>query len=172
MAKKGLIPSETIENRIFLIRGQKVMLDRDLAELYEVSTKRLNEQVRRNIDRFPGDFMFRLTKAEKDEVVAICDHLKPLKFSPQLPYAFTEHGILMLSSVLNSDRAVQVNIFIMRIFVKIRHVLANNKQLADKLKELEIRLDKHDEEITVILDAINKLMRKPEKLKRQIGFHN
>jgi hypothetical protein len=108
MAKNGVksnIPNEVILTKILLIRGKKVMIDRDLAELYGVSTKRLNEQVKRNIKRFPADFMYQLTKQEKDDLVAICDHLKSLKFSPQLPYVFTEHGAVMLASILNSDRA-------------------------------------------------------------------
>ena len=109
---KSLIPIEVIERRIFLIRGVKVMLDADLAELYGVTTKRLNEQVKRNRSRFPMDFMFRLDKVERDEVVANCDHLKGLKFSYQLPYAFTEYGVSMLSSVLNSRRAeLRQNVF-------------------------------------------------------------
>ncbi len=98
----NLIPTQIIENKILFIRGKKIILDRDIAGLYGVPTKRLNEQVKRNIKRFPDDFMFQLTKEEKNEVVAICDHLKPLKYSPQLPYAFTEQGVAMLSSVLNS----------------------------------------------------------------------
>lgn len=111
-----LVTIERIEAKIILIRGQKVMLDRDLAELYGVPTKRLNEQVKRNIKRFPEDFMFQLTKEEKIELVANCDHLRPLKYSTQLPYVFTEQGVAMLSSVLNSERAILVNIQIMRTF--------------------------------------------------------
>ncbi|MFA5839800.1 MAG: ORF6N domain-containing protein [Candidatus Margulisiibacteriota bacterium] len=164
------MPIERIETKIFLIRGQKVMIDRDLAELYGVSTKRLNEQVKRNISRFPADFMFILTLKEKRKVVAICDHLKDLKYSYQLPLAFTEQGVAMLSSILKSEKAVQVNIAIMRAFVKLRQVLATHKELAHKFKELEGRVGKHDVQITAIFDAIRQMMAVPEKPKRRIGF--
>src|SRR3990172_1168859 len=117
--KKSIIPTERIENWILLIRGQKVMLDADLAALYGVTTKRLNEQVKRNRGRFPEDFMFQLTEREKGEVVANCDHLKRLKFSPNLPYAFTEHGAIMLATVLNSPVAVQTSIQIVKAFVRL-----------------------------------------------------
>ena len=110
MNKKITIPDEVIINKIYVIRGQKVMVDRDLAELYGVTTKRLNEQVKRNNNRFPSNFMFELTKEEKNQLVANCDHLKKLKFSPVLPKVFTEHGILMLSSVLNSELAVKMSV--------------------------------------------------------------
>jgi hypothetical protein len=108
--KSLLIPDEIVIHKILLLRGKRVMIDKDIAELYGVTTKRLNEQVKRNKKRFPEDFMFQLSQEEKDEVVAICDHLKTLKFSPNLPFAFTEHGAVMLASVLNSDRAIEVNI--------------------------------------------------------------
>jgi hypothetical protein len=132
------VTPEFIERRIHLIRGQKVMIDSDLAELYQVPTKRLNEQVKRNICRFPNNFMFRLTIDEKKKVVANCDHLLILRFSHQLPYVFTELGVAMLSSVLNSDKAVQMNVFIMRAFVKLRRMIANNKDLANKVDKLEL----------------------------------
>jgi hypothetical protein len=118
-----IIPDELIMNKILVLRGMKVMIDSDLAELYGVTTKRLNEQVKRNIKRFPEDFMFQLTAEEKQEVVANCDHLKRLKFSPNMPYAFTEHGAVMLASVLNSDRAKTVNIQIVRVFSRMRQLL-------------------------------------------------
>ena len=129
---KAFIPVERIENSIILIRGEKIMLDADLAILYGVSTKRLNEQVKRNRDRFPKDFMFQLTENEKAEVVANCDHLKRLKFSPNLPYAFTEHGAIMLAAILNSPVAVQASIQVVRAFVKLRELLFTNKELAHK----------------------------------------
>src|SRR5271170_7086715 len=113
MPKKStteLVPDEVVISKILLIRGKKVMIDRDLAELYGVSTKRLNEQVKRNIKRFPEDFMFQLSAKEKEQVVAFCDHLQTLKYSPVLPYVFTEYGAVMLASVLNSERAIEVNI--------------------------------------------------------------
>ena len=159
----SIVPTEVIENKIYLIRGEKVMLDSELAELYGVTTKRLNEQVKRNIDRFPSDFMFQLTEAEKSEVVAICDHLKKLKFSPNLPYAFTEHGAIMAASVLNSKIAVDASINIVRTFVKLRQILSSNTELAKKLENLE---KKYDAQFKIIFDAIRQLMALPEKPER------
>ena len=156
------ISIKVIANRIFLIRKQKVMIDRDLAQLYEVPTKRLNEQVKRNIKRFPKDFMFQLSEEETAELVANCDHLKDLKYSYQQPYAFTEQGVAMLSSVLNSPRAIAVNIVIMRTFVKLRKVLLTHKELSLKLQELEMKVGKHDEDIKVVLEAIRRLMTEEE----------
>lgn len=166
-----MMPAIHAENRIVTIRGHRVMLDRDLAVLYQVLTKALNQAVKRNISRFPFDFMFQLTKKEKSEVVTNCDHLRDLKFSPKLPYAFTELGVAMLSSVLNSERSIQVNIYIMRAFVKVREVLSAHKELAGELQKLQNRVGKHDKEIQTIFEAIRELMRIPEKPKRQIGFH-
>jgi hypothetical protein len=168
---KDLIPEEVISSKIFIIRCKKVMLDSDLALLYGVQTKRLNEQVKRNGKRFPEDFMFQLTTKEKEEVVANCDHLKFLKFSPHLPLAFTEQGVAMLSGVLNSNRAIKVNIQIIRAFVKLRQLLSTHKELAYKLEELERRIAKHDVEIKDIFEAIRQLMITPEEPKRRIGFH-
>jgi len=168
---KAAISQEIIEQKIFMVRGHRVMIDRDLAELYGVRTKVLNQAVKRNINRFPLDFMFQLTKIEKEEVVTNCDHLKTLKFSPQLPYAFTEQGVAMLSSVLHSENAIQVNIAIMRAFVKLKQILSMNKDLAYKLAKLERRIEKHDVEIHAIFEAIRKLMAPvPVKSKPQIGF--
>lgn len=167
---KGLIPQERIEHRIFVIRGQKVMLDRDLAELYGILTKNLNKAVSRNMDRFPADFMFRLTK----------DELRNLKFhfgtsswggSRKMPRAFTEHGILMLSSVLKSKRAIQVNIAIMRAFVRLKQVLATHKEFANKLKKLEEKVGKHNKLIIEIFEIIKQLTQPAKsKPKPQIGF--
>jgi len=162
---------KVIREKIIVVRGIKVMLDRDLAELYEVPTKRLNEQVKRNLKRFPRDFMFRLTKSEVTQVVANCDHLKTLKFSPQQPYAFTEHGVAMLSSVLNSERAISVNIAIIRAFVKLREVMAMHKEFIQRLSELERRMGKKDREVIALFEAIRKLMNPPQKKKAAIGFH-
>lgn len=153
-----IVPQEIIENRIYLIRGRKIMLDMDLAQLYKVKTKVLNQAVKRNLKRFPEDFMFILTEKDKAEVVTNCDHLSKLKFSYQLPYAFTEHGVAMLSSVLNSERAIQVNIAIMRAFGKLREILSTHKELAHKLSELEHKIEKHDGEIQAIFEAIRQLM--------------
>jgi len=168
--KKSIIPVEAIERRILLIRRQKVMLDSDLAQLYGVSTKRLNEQVKRNSKRFPADFMFRLSEQEKSEVVANCDHLRNLRFSPVLPYAFTEHGAIMLASVLNSVRAIEVSIYVVRAFVNLRETLMKHRTLAQKLSELERRFEKHDEEIQSLFHAIRQLMMPPEPNRRKIGF--
>jgi hypothetical protein len=149
-----------------------VIIDSDLADLYGVPTKRLNEQIKRNNKRFPPDFMFQLTKAEKDEVVANCDHLRKLKFSPVLPYAFTEHGAIMAASVLNSERAVQTSIYVVRAFVKLRQMLAPYKELMGKLDQLEKKLKIHDKQIVVIIQAIKLLMPPPEsKPKKPFGFH-
>src|SRR4030067_2646197 len=137
---KALIPAEVIERKIYLIRGHKVMLDSDLAELYGVATKRLNEQVRRNLKRFPSDFMFQLSskEAESSRSQVATSKRGGRRY---LPYVFTEQGVAMLSSVLNSDRAVQVNIAIMRVFVKLREMIATNKDLAKRLDELEKKDD-------------------------------
>lgn len=169
-AKDALVPAERLDRMILMIRGQKVMLDADLAELYGVPTKRLNEQVKRNADRFPEDFMFRLTAEEKKEVVANCDHLRSLRFSPGAPCAFTEHGALMLASVLNSRRAVEVSVFVTRAFVRLREVLVNHRELARKVIELERRMKGHDEQIRSLVDAIRQLMAAPATKGRRIGF--
>jgi hypothetical protein len=165
----SLIPIERIEQAILLIRGEKVLLDFDLAAIYGVTTKRLNEQVKRNSRRFPSDFMFQLTEVEKVEVVANCDHLARLKFSPYLPYAFTEHGALMLANVLNSERAVQTSVQVVRAFVRLRQMMTSNAELARKLGEME---KKYDAQFKVVFDAIRQLMAPPEPPKRrEIGFH-
>lgn len=168
---KELIPQERIGQRIFVIRGQKVMLDRDLAGLYGVKAIRLREQVKRNINRFPEDFMFQLDEAEIDFMVSQNAIPSRKHLGGYRPYAFTEQGVAMLSSVLNSERAVQVNIAIMRAFVKIRQFLSTHKELAKKLDELEKKTTKHDTEIQDIFDAIKKLMARPKpRPKTQIGF--
>jgi len=171
MKKTSIIPLERITNSILLIRGMRVMIDADLARLYGVSTKRLNEQVRRNRDRFPADFMFQLSIEEKVEVVANCDHLENLKFSPSLPFAFTEHGALMLASVLNSPKAVETSIYIVRAFIRIREILATHKDLARKLVDLERTIAQHDAQIQTIVKALRELMA-PERggEKQPIGF--
>jgi len=167
---RAIVPAGRIESRILLIRGHKVMLDLDLAELYQVGTKRLNEQVKRNKGRFPADFMFQLTAKEKAEVVANCDHLKRLKFSPTLPYAFTEHGTIMVASVLNSPRAIEVSIYVVRAFIKLREMLGTHKKLALKLGELEKRIEANDEEITALFEAIRQLVEPTTKPQKRIGF--
>jgi hypothetical protein len=161
------IPIEVIERKILLIRGQKVMLSTHLAELYGVETRVLNQAVKRNINRFPEDFMFQLNNSEAEQLVSqnVIPHKKYLGGS--LPYAFTEQGVAMLSSVLNSERAVQVNIAIMRAFVKLREMIASNKKLAKRLDELE---KKYDAQFKVVFDAIRELMTPPEPKRRRIGF--
>lgn len=174
MAKrKSLVPIERIQNTILLVRGEKVIIDSDLAKIYGVTTKRLNEQVRRNLDRFPEDFMFRLSKAEKEEVVTNCDHLQKLRFSPYLPYVFTGHGSVMVANILNSPVAVKASIIVVRAFVQLREVLSTHKELAAKLQLLENRFDKHDSEIRALFEAIHQLMEQPKPKqvrRRKIGF--
>ncbi|NOT23774.1 MAG: ORF6N domain-containing protein [Nitrospiraceae bacterium] len=167
---KALLPSVRVERTILLIRGHKVMLDMDLAHLYGVTTKRLNEQVKRNRNRFPVDFMFQLTSKEKAEVVANCDHLATLKFSPAKPFAFTEHGAVMVASVLNSKRAIEVSVYVVRAFVKVREVLGAHSELAQKLTELERRVESHDTHIRSLFDGIRQLMEPTATKSRRIGF--
>lgn len=169
--KYTLAQQETIEQKIYLIRGQKVMLDKDLASLYGVSTGRFNEQVKRNIRRFPEDFMFQLAK-EEFEILISQFAISRWGGTRKLPYVFTEQGVAMLSSVLNSERAIQVNVAIMRVFVKLRQILSTNKDLAHKLEQLERKIEKHDTEIQGIFAAIRQLMKPPDQPKRKIGFHS
>ena len=164
------LPVEEVASRILVIRGEKVMIDADLAELYGVATKALNQAVKRNSERFPDEFMFQLSQTEKDEVVTNCDHLVRLKFSKTLPYAFTEHGALMVATVLNTQRAVEISLYVVRAFVKLRELLASNKELAAKLNELEHKLESHDQAIAGLINAIRELMRPPEIKQRPIGF--
>ena len=166
-----VLPIGRIAQSILVIHSQKVMIDADLAALYGVATKRLNEQVKRNIDRFPADFMFQLSQPEKDEVVANCDHLAKLKFSKALPFAFTEHGALMAASVLNTLRAVEVSVYVVRAFVALRELLTGNKELTAKLNELAHKVDSHDQAIAGLINAMRELMRPPEPKQNQpIGF--
>ena len=188
---KNLIPVERLERQIFLIRGQKVMFDFDLAELYQVETKNLNRAVKRNLDRFPDDFMFQLTK---DEVENWKSQIMPLSLRFQigtsnmrfqsgaaskedrggrryLPYVFTEHGVAMLSSVLRSKRAVQMNILIIRAFVKLREIISSNKDLANRMEKVENTQKKHASVIGLLADEIHKMKRLPaESPKEPIGF--
>jgi len=178
-----IVPHEVIENKIFFIRGHKVMLSIHLASLYGVEIRALIQAVKRNAKRFPNDFMFQLTWDEteslRSQFVILNDPIgrqgvtnsKRGKHLKYLPYAFTEQGVAMLSSILNSERAIQVNIAIMRAFVKLREILSTHKELAHKLKELEGKIEKHDEEIVAIFDAIRQLMAPPETPKRKIGFY-
>ncbi len=169
--KAPTIPVERIQRRIYLIRGQKVMLSMDLAELYGVEPRVLVQAVKRNMDRFPADFMFQLSRSE---FAALKSHIVISSWGGMrraTPYAFTEHGVAMLSSVLRSRRAIRVNIAIMRAFVKLRELAAAHKELAAKLAELERRVSRHDGHIRSLFDAIRELMKPPEPERRAIGFH-
>ena len=167
---KNLIPQEVIENKIYLIRSHKVMLDRDLAKLYKVTTFNLNKAVNRNLDRFPEDFMFRLTKEEAKDLIFQFG-ISSWGGVRKLPYVFTEQGVAMLSSVLRSKRAIQVNIVIMRTFVKLKAILSTHKELSHKLNELERKFEKHEGNIQSIFEAIRQLMAPPpDKPRRIIGF--
>lgn len=172
--KKSLVPNELIASRILLIRGQKVMIDADIAELYGVDTKRLNEQVKRNKSRFPENFMFELTKGEKNEVVANCDHLENLKFSPVLPKVFTEHGIIMVANVLTSERAIQVSIQIIEVFIKMREMLTDNLTLKLDIEEIKKKLSNHGKNIELVFNYLDELIDKKEneKPRKQIGYKN
>lgn len=177
------VPTEArIDGRILLIRSQKVMIDADLAELYGVPTKALNQAVKRNARRFPPDFMFQLTLDEKQQVVTDCDHLARLKFSKTLPFAFTEHGAIQAANVLNSEQAVDMGVYVVRAFVRLREVIVSNKELALRLDDLENTTElmslKHDTfehntrvQLKQIFDALRELMAPPEPpMKRPIGF--
>jgi len=170
-----MLPDEVIMSKILLIRGERVMIDSDLAELYGVPTKRLNEQVKRNIKRFPGHFMFELTKEEKEELVANCDHLKKLKYSSFLPNVFTHYGVLQAANILNSDRAILTGNRIIEVFVKMHEMILNHKELFKKLEELENRLSGHDDSIMLIFEYIKQFEEaKQQELeyqnRKRIGF--
>jgi hypothetical protein len=169
-AKRELVAVGRIAQSIHLVRGQKVMLDSDLAALYAVPTGHLNRAVKRNLGRFPRDFMFRVTPAEA-RILKCQIGISSWGGRRRYPYVFTEQGVAMLSSVLKSERAVNVNIAIMRAFVKLRETLESNRKVARKLAELEKQVGKHDQEIAAIIDAIRQLMAPPEKPRREIGFH-
>ena len=162
-----LIPVESLGERILVIRNQKVMLDHDLAKLYGVPTKRLNEQVKRNIKRFPTDFIFSLTSEEKEKVVAICDHLKNLKYSPTLPYAFTEHGAVMAATILNTEIAINVSVQVVRAFIRFREYAITHADLARKVNAME---KNYDAKFKVVFDALRQLMTTSSTTKRKIGF--
>ena len=169
--KTGLLAPETIAPLVALVRSEKVLLDRDLAELYGIETKVLNQAVKRNLDRFPEDFMFQLSEEESDSIESLRSQFVTSKGRGgrrYRPYAFTEQGVAMLSSVLRSPRAVEVNIAIMRTFVQLRRLMDSNRLLAEKIESLE---KKYDEQFRVVFDAIKQLIAEDKKPKRKIGFH-
>ena len=160
-----------IENMIYIVRGQRVMLDSDLAELYGVETRRLNEQVRRNINRFPEDFMFQLVPQEVADLKSqFATSRSGHGGRRRRPRAFTEHGAIMLASVLNSERAVETSVFVVRAFVRMREMLVHHKEVANKIKQIERRVARHDDEIRALLEAIRQLIVPSVPEKRQIGF--
>ncbi len=176
-----MLTDNIIEDRIFTIRGQKVMIDRDLAELYEIKTMVLNQAVKRNFKRFPNDFMFKLTDSELQELITNCDRFKSLKHSPTTPNVFTEQGVAMLSSILNSDRAIAINIAIIRTFVKLRQYMliqkTENKEIQELKQMLMLHIEnsdkkfaEHDETINRIITVLNNLIEKPRETKK-IGFN-
>jgi len=164
-----LVPQEVIENNIFLIRGRRVMIDRDLAKLYRVETKYLNRQVRRNIDRFPNEFMFRLSVNEKKELVTKCHRFNMLKHSTSLPYAFTEYGVLMLANVIKGAIAIKMSVAIVRVFVRLREMAVIHADIRIKVETME---KKYDHQFRVVFQAIRRLLEPPlAKPKPRIGFH-
>jgi len=172
MSQELIITEEFIMSKILLIRDQKVMVDSDLAALYGVTTKQLNQQVKRNIKRFPSNFMFQLTEIEKEYVVANCDHLKKLKFSSSLPYVFTEHGTMMLGNVLSSDRAIEFSIKIVEAFIKMREFLTNNLNVKLEIEEIKKKLMNHDKNIELVFNYLDEMMEKHDnKVERiKIGY--
>lgn len=169
----SIVPIEVVTEKIFEIRGHKVMIDADLAKLYSVPTKRLNEAVKRNLRRFPGDLMFQLTQKERDELVANCDRFTKWKHSSTLPHAFTEPGVAMLSSVLNSETAIQINLQIVRAFIRLRQILSQHDALRLAIEGLERRMGKNERDIHIALGALQKLLNPPPAslgTDRKIGF--
>ncbi|MCK6648188.1 MAG: ORF6N domain-containing protein [Bacteroidia bacterium] len=169
---KVLLPDEIVMNKIYYIRGQKVMLDSDLADLYNVETKQLKRQVNRNIDRFPTDFMFELTQAEFDALRSQIGTLKRGQHSKYLPMVFTEHGVLMLSSVLNSKQAIIVNIQIMRIFTRVRQMLSDNTELRLEIEKIKKKIDNHDKNMEIVFQYLDELIDKKENpiQRNKIGY--
>ncbi len=171
MAKKKPAILPPVDSRILILRHQKIILDSDLAQLYGVTVKRLNEQVKRNRERFPSDFMFQLTSKEQ---ALLRSHFATSKNGRggrrYLPFAFTEHGAVMAATVLNSDRAIEMSVLLVRAFVRLRKMLATNRQLGEKIAELEDRLESHDKTIQDIFEAIRELMTPPKSSKMRIGF--
>ena len=171
MRKRAIVLSRRVESRILVLRGHRVILDADLAELYGVEVKRLNQQVKRNIDRFPGDFVLQLSSAEYESLrLQFATSNEGRGGRRYLPYAFTEHGAIMAATVLNSQRAIEMSIFVVRAFVRMREALAANQQIVAKLTELECHLETHDSDIQEVVEAIRVLMAPPPPNGRRIGF--
>ncbi len=169
-----IVPYEIVINKIFHVRNQKVMLDMDLAILYQVETRALKQAVKRNILRFPDDFMFQLTKQEWQEVITICDNLpQTAKYSPATPFAFTEQGVAMLSSVLNSERAIHVNIQIIRIFTKLRLMLTDHTEIRLEIEKIKKKLDNQDKNMEIVFKYLDELLEKQERPnppRKRIGY--
>ena len=167
---KNDLATETVVSRIYIVRNQRVMPDSDLAELYGVPTRVFNQAVKRNIDRFPADFMFQLTDTEHDSLRSRIVTSNQRGGCRYLPYAFTEHGAIMAATILNSQRAIEMRVFIVRAFIQLRDLLSSHKQLSSSLDDLERKLASHDRDITMIVNAIRNLITPPSQKKRQIGF--
>jgi len=168
--EESLVPVEAIASAILVLREQRVILDADLARLYGVTTRVLNQAVKRNIERFPSDFMFQVTDAELESLRSQIVISKSRGGRRYQPYAFTEHGALMAASVLNTPRAVEVSVYVVRAFIRLRELLANHAELSHKLEELEGRVDRHDEEIGALIEAIRQLLAPPDSPNRKLGF--
>ena len=164
-------PKKPIDTLILSLRGQKVILDADLSELYGVPTKALNQAIKRNIERFPDDFMFQLSADEKSEVVTNCDHLSQLRFSKSLPHAFTEHGAIMAATVLNSPEAVAMSVYVVRAFIQMREQIAANAEVLKRLAEIDRTLLEHDESLQIIWEKLQPLLQPPpDPPRKRIGF--
>ena len=170
MKKDSIIPNEVISNKIYFIRNQKVMLDRDLAELYDVKSIRLREQVKRNIDKFPEHFMFRLSETETDLMVSHFAIPSKKHLGGSLPYVFTEHGILQLSNVIKSKRATQMSIKIIEIFIQMREMLSNNLSLKVEIEEIKKKLTNHSKNIELVFNYLDELIEKKDKPRDKIGY--
>lgn len=166
------IPDEIIINKIIVLRDVKVMIDKDLAELYGITTKQLNQQVKRNIKRFPEDFMFQINQEEKDDIISSFKHLNSLKFSTSLPYVFTEHGAVMLASIINSDKAIAVNIQVVRVFIQIRQALADNTDMRLEIEKIRKKTDNNTKNIEMVFQYLDELLDKREnpKPRTKIGY--
>jgi len=174
LKREQSLTTQRIESFIFAIRGQRIIIDRDLAQIYGVKTSRLNEQVKRNKERFPEDFVFQLTREETETWIRSRSQIATMKRGQNvkyLPYAFTEHGAIMAANVLNSHLAIQMSVFVVRAFIKIREMVIAHRELSKRIDELEKRLNVHDEQIQPILRAIRQLKAAPDKPPKKIGFH-